>query len=96
VEAVGVAALPRRGTDGRREVMDFGIGARGIGGVLAQEAVDDAACGAASECSCQRDGRFAARERVADFARTSRSRASSPTSPGVVAVVEEDTDVAGV
>ena len=49
VEPVGVAALARRPAQRRRDVVDVGVAERRVGGVLALEAVDDAARGAAGE-----------------------------------------------
>ena len=57
VEAVGVALLARGRAQRRGQVVDLGVGARGVGRVLAQEAVDDAARGAAGERARERGRR---------------------------------------
>ena len=64
VEAVGVAALAGRGAQRRRDVVDVGVAERRAVGVLALEAVDDPARGAAGERARQA-GRAVAGDRRA-------------------------------
>ena len=67
VDHVGVAGRAAGGAQRRGDVVDLGIGERRVGGVLAQEAVDDAARLAAGEGA--RQARRACRRRAPPGAR---------------------------
>jgi hypothetical protein len=65
MEAVAVVALLCGRSNGSSQMVNFRIGAGGVRGVLAQEAVDDAASGASRERPRQRGQCVRARDRVA-------------------------------